>query len=209
MKEQTYITVCLFMIVIGTFLLCHNFLMIQKLEVYNQMNLKLYALEEKDKEKIEGVDVEVAAEDVVSEEESYLPQGPGREYIGTLAIPRIRLRLGLVSPDSRYNNIDSNITIISPSSMPDVAKGNLIIAGHSGTGYLAFFKNLYKLEVGDTASVTYQQQQYNYRLVNIYYEEKLGYVTIQRDTSKKTLTLITCTKDNDRMQTIYIFEEII
>ena len=110
--------------------------------------------------------------------------------------------------NSIYNNIESNITIIQPSSMPDVEKGNLIIAGHSGTGYLAFFRNLYKLQKGDQASITYQQKTYRYQLVNIYSEEKTGYVSIYRDRNKKTLTLITCTKDNDHMQTIYIFEAI-
>lgn len=193
------------MITIGLFLLAHNFLMIQKLAVFNKMDLLLYALKEPVSEK-ENINVEVETDDVASDEVE--PSGPAKQYIATLAIPAISLRLGLVSPDSIYNNIESNITIIQPSSMPDVEKGNLIIAGHSGTGYLAFFRNLYKLQKGDQASITYQQKTYRYQLVNIYSEEKTGYVSIYRDRNKKTLTLITCTKDNDHMQTIYIFEAI-
>jgi len=212
MKEKAYITICLLLITIGIFLLSYNFLMIQKLAVYNYMDLKLFSLKETEEEnkqttEFEDLDVPVDVKDVVSEEQNQYT-GPVKEYIATLQIPSISLRLGLVSPSSPYNHVDSNITIISPSSMPDVEKGNLIIAGHSGTGYLAFFRNLYKLELGQEASVTYQQQRYTYRLANIYNEEKNGFVSIRRNVNKKTLTLITCTKDSDTMQTIYVFEEV-
>ena len=205
MRNKIFILLSLLMITIGLFLLAHNFLMIQKLAVFNKMDLLLYALKEPVSEK-ENINVEVETDDVASDEVE--PSGPAKQYIATLAIPAISLRLGLVSPDSIYNNIESNITIIQPSSMPDVEKGNLIIAGHSGTGYLAFFRNLYKLQKGDQASITYQQKTYRYQLVNIYSEEKTGYVSIYRDRNKKTLTLITCTHDDDYNQSIYIFEEV-
>lgn len=210
MKEKTYITICLLAITLGFYLLIHNFFMSQKIEVFNQMDLKLYTLEKQQAQEEtktdENINVEVEVNDVESDE-IIEPIVDDREYIGTLKIPAISLYLGLVSPDSKYNNVDSNITIIQPSSMPDVSKGNLIIAGHSGTGYLAFFKNLYKLNIGDIASIDYQQKIYHYRLVKIYYETKSGYVSIYRNYDKKTLTLITCTKDDDTKQTIYIFEE--
>ena len=41
------------------------------------------------------------------------------------------------------------------SNYPDVAKGNLILASHSGTSSISFFKNLYKLEVNDDVYVNY------------------------------------------------------
>ncbi len=211
MREKIYITICLLLITIGVFLLAHNFLMTQKLAVFNYMNLKLYALNEKTPEhttNYEDIDVIVDVEDVVSEESNTNHDtAPHKEYIATLQIPAISLQLGLVSPDSPYNNVNSNITIIQPSSMPDVERGNLIVAGHSGTGYLAFFRNLYKLEVGAEATIVYQKQTYHYHLANIYTAEKNGFVSIRRDTNKKTLTLITCTKDSDTTQTIYIFEQ--
>ena len=43
---------------------------------------------------------------------------------------------------------------------------------------------------------------------NIYYEKKTGTVRILRDKNKTTLTLITCTKDDEAHQTIYIAELI-
>lgn len=135
-RKKIVITISLLIISFGLFLLSYNYFMEQKLAVYNSMNLQLYSLEGPEEE---DLSVQVEVNDIEGEEEP-VPEVSGREYIATLKIPAISLNLGLVSPDSPYNNVDSNITIISPSDMPDVEKGNLIIAGHSGTGYLAFFE---------------------------------------------------------------------
>ena len=62
------------------------------------------------------------------------------------------------------------------------------------------------MALGDTASIYYNNKKYNYKIVNIYTDNKDGTVTIYRDESKNTMTLITCTKDDDTKQTIYILE---
>ena len=63
------------------------------------------------------------------------------------------------------------------------------------------------MQLGDIAKVTYNNQQYKYRLVKIEEQPKVGVVAIHRDNyNVRALTLITCTKDNDYTQTIYIFE---
>ena len=56
------------------------------------------------------------------------------------------------------------------------------------------------------ASINYKNKKYNYKVVNIYNETKDGTVTIYRDETKSCLTLITCTKDDDSKQTVYILE---
>ena len=94
----------------------------------------------------------------------------------------------------------------SNSTYPDIENGNLIIAGHSGTGYKAFFKNLYKLGISDIARVEYNGRVYTYQITKIYEQKKTGRLAIYRDEQKTTLTLITCTKDSDDKQTIYILE---
>lgn len=129
-------------------------------------------------------------------------------YIGTLEIPKINLKKGFVSPNSKYNDINYNVTIIDGFDYPDVDKGNFILAAHSGTGPLALFKNLYKLGTGDIAKVTYKGKLYTYKIVKIYTVKKQGYLTIYRNPNKTTLTLITCTKDNKKLQTVYIAELI-
>ena len=93
------------------------------------------------------------------------------------------------------------------SSYPDEEKGNVIIIGHSGNYSNSYFGNLYQLEINDTASIQYQGKTYHYKIVNIYNEEKDGTVTIYRDETKNCLTLITCTKDDDTKQTVYILEQ--
>lgn len=129
-------------------------------------------------------------------------------YIGQLSIPKISLKRGFVSKESKYNNIEYNITITNEADYPDVPMGNFILMAHSGNAYISFFDKLYKLEIGDEASVSYNAVTYNYRLTNVYNQAKTGTVAIYRNPSVKTLTLITCTHNDDYNQTIYIFEEI-
>ena len=128
------------------------------------------------------------------------------KYYGVLEIPRISLKRGFYNLGNRYNNIEYNVTMVEGSSMPDVTNGNLILMAHSGDAYISYFENLYKLAVGDMAYVTYKGTKYSYKIVNIYNVEKNGRVTIYRNYDKTTLTLITCTKNNDTSQTVYIAE---
>ena len=116
------------------------------------------------------------------------------------------LKRGFYGLDSRYNNIKYNVTLVEGSSLPDVYQGNLILMAHSGDSYISFFAYLYKLNVGDDCFVTYNGNSYHYVIVNIYEVEKNGIVSIRRNKEKNTLTLITCTKDNDYSQTVYIAE---
>ena len=78
----------------------------------------------------------------------------------------------------------------------------------SSCGNISFFAYLYKLEIGNIAYITYHGNQYTYQLVNRYDVPKIGVVSIKRDYNKTCLTLITCTKDNDSLQTVYIFEQV-
>lgn len=128
-------------------------------------------------------------------------------YFGVLEIPKIRLKRGFYNVDSKYNNIDQNVTMVQGSTMPDVG-GNLILMAHSGNAYVSYFAYLYKLEVGDECYIIYNGQSYHYIITNIYDVEKNGVVNIEANPSKTSLTLITCTKDSDSLQTVYIAEEV-
>ena len=129
-----------------------------------------------------------------------------KEFIGYLEIKKINLKQGLVSKKSYYNDVNYNIQMLESSDYPDKNLGNVILAGHSGTGYLAFFKNLYKLKIDDEAKITYKNYIYTYKIVNIYNVPKTGKVAINRDSHKTCLTLITCTHDSKTEQTVYILE---
>ena len=101
-----------------------------------------------------------------------------------------------------------NIQTINPSDYPDVEKGNLILAAHSGTSSISYFKNLYQLTTNDKINILYNNQKYVYNIVKIYTVPKTGEVAIYRNEEKTTLTLITCTKNDDTTQTVYIAELI-
>lgn len=128
------------------------------------------------------------------------------KYLGVLEIPRVHLKRGFYNTDNKYNDIKYNVMFLPGSDLPDVQNGNLILVAHSGTGYNSYFRYLYRLNIGDTASVTYNGNVYNYRIVNIYNVDKVGWVDVVRNESKTCLTLITCTKDDDNHQTIYVAE---
>lgn len=129
-------------------------------------------------------------------------------FIGYLEIPKINLKNGFVDKKSKDNTVEKNITILSTAAYPDQAGGNFILAAHSGNGGIAYFNNLYKLSKGDTAIVTYKNKRYTYQFVDIYTQAKTGTAAIYRNMNKTVLTLITCTNNDNRKQTIYIAELI-
>ena len=179
-------------------------------EVFEEMRLAIFELNiNKNNTTINNVNTEnltVTNENTEVAEEN--DKKANYSYIGELSVPKIKLRRGFVSKESRYNNIEYNITIANEADYPDVPMGNFILMAHSGNAYISFFDKLYRLEIGDEASVSYNAVTYNYRLTKIYNQAKTGTVAIYRDVTKKTLTLITCTHNDDYNQTIYIFEEI-
>ena len=129
-----------------------------------------------------------------------------KEYIGYLEISKINLKQGLVSKNSYYNNVNRNIQMLSTSDYPDKDRGNVILASHSGSSSISYFKNLYKLSVDDEAKIYYKGNIYTYKIVNIYNVPKVGTINIIRDVNKTGLTLITCTKGSKTEQTVYILE---
>ena len=190
-----------FVITIGGFFILYNFISDKKLFAYDYMNEQIY-----DNRETEIYDVNTTEVNTDEEETNTKNYQDIESYIGYLEMPKIKFRRGFYNITSKLNTVEANIEIIKGSDMPDVTNGNLIIAGHSGTGWKAFFKNLYKLEVGDEAIVTYAGINYKYKITNIYKQKNTGTVSIKRNYDKTTLTLITCTKDDSSTQTIYIAE---
>ena len=127
------------------------------------------------------------------------------EYLGILEIKKIKLRKGFYKLNSNLNNVDKNITIVSSSDMPNVNKGNLILASHSGNSSVSYFRYLNKLDMEDIASIYYLGKKYDYKLINYYDVDKNGSVQIIKNNDINTLTLITCKKNTDK-QTVFIFE---
>lgn len=120
------------------------------------------------------------------------------DYIAVIKISKIHLEKGICSKESLCNNLNHNIEILNESDYPDKDKGNFILAGHSGSGSIAYFKNLYKLSLGDNISIFYNGMEYRYKVKNIYDIEKTGRADIVRNMDKSTLTLITCRQGTNK-----------
>lgn len=126
-------------------------------------------------------------------------------YIAVLKIPKIGLERGLVDPNSYLNNVNYNLEWLDESSMPDEEKGNVIIAGHSGSARISYFRKLDKLDIDDEISIDYQNKNYTYKVTDKYLIEKTGSAEIIKNKNKNTLTLITC-KHNTNYQIVIIAE---
>ncbi len=125
-------------------------------------------------------------------------------YIMLLEIPKINLKRGLYQKNSKYNDIEYNVAILKEADMPNKENGNLILAGHNGTGEIAFFNKLDRLQTGDLVYIYYDEIKYIYEINNIYDVEKTGQVTINRDKDQSVITLITCKKNVKTKQVVYI-----
>lgn len=129
------------------------------------------------------------------------------EYIAILRIPKINLKRGLVDKNSTYNDIKYNIMIHKSSDSPSEEGGNLILLAHSGNSNISFFKNLYKMKLDDIIYLDYNNNTYKYKLINIYDIEKNGKAPIRKNTTKSSITLITC-RNNTNKQIVLIGELI-
>lgn len=198
LSKNAKVTLGILLLFLGISCLLFTYFKTIKSNIFNEKNLKYF----------EEVDIAENIEEVVDEtvpEETTTPV-INYNYIGYLDIPKINLKRGFVSLNSKYNSISYNVMLIKGSSMPDVKNGNLILAAHRGNSSVSFFDKLYKLNLGDEASVTYNDKIYTYKLVNTYLEAKDGTIAIYRDENKTTLTLITCTRGDKKTQTVFIFE---
>ena len=212
LKNSTVILVGIILISLGIIFGFMEYLQEKKEKVFSDMNILLYESETPDViDSEEEVEEEKEKEKKEKEEEKQTtsePQSsaPRYQYVGTLEIPKINVKRGFLNLESQYNNVDYNVTVIKGSNFPDVEKGNLILAAHSGPCSYCYFDKLYKLSKGDIAYVTYGGNKYSYKIVDIYEVKKTGTVAIYRDYSKKVLTLITCTRNSKTKQTVYILE---
>ena len=201
------------LVFIGVIIISWNYFLKMREEVFSDMKISMMDVDKKTgKENKVASDVPVANNVTVSEDtdnssnKNY--EVDYSKYLGVLEIPKIGLKRGFYNTDSKYNNIQYNVTLVDGSNLPDVVGGNLILMAHSGDAYISFFAYLYRLNVGDVAYVTYNGVKYKYNIVNIYNVPKTGLARIIRDHSKTTLTMITCTKNDDYSQTIYIAERV-
>lgn len=212
-KKSQIILIGSLLVFIGIIVLGWNSFLALREEVYSDLKLKIVLNNEDGEEVLTTISAptnvkeeDVAPQEVV-EEPKYVPINYD-QYLGVLEIPKIGLKRGFYGTDNKYNDIRYNVTMVKGSTLPDVEGGNLILVAHSGDAYISFFAYLWRLNIDDVAYVTYNKVKYTYKIIDIYEVPKVGQVTINKNTSKSALTLITCTKNNDYTQTVYILEQV-
>lgn len=194
-------------ILCGLIILSSQYLLNKKTALFEYINMQLYFNQFEDIPE----EPEVVVEPEPEEPEEPVEPEPvepviTESYIAVLEIPKIDLKKGIYKMGSKYNTVSRNVAILSPSNYPDVKGGNFVLAAHSGNGYLSFFKNLYKLSTGDLAYVYYDNNKYIYKITYIYKQPKTGTINVYRPYDKTTLMLITCTKNDESTQTVYVAE---
>lgn len=206
LKKSQILLLGSLLVFVGICILCSEYVGRMKDDVFNDMNFKinegLVAVESDD----EATDVPITNNLPEDNKQVIQPTVDYSKYLGVLEIPKVGLKRGFYNLDSKYNDIQYNVTLVKGSNMPDVVNGNLILMAHSGDAAVSYFAYLYILKIGDKAYVTYNGNRYAYQVVNIYDVPKTGRVKIVRSYEATTLTLITCTKNNDKAQTVYILE---
>lgn len=200
-KNKNWIVIfsSLLLIILGVAIIGgkHLYLYLSKLE--NDIKIEEYF-----EDPIVETEEVIIVDDEVKEEKQSTPINT-EKYIAVLEIPKINLKRGIYAKNSKLNNVNKNVYLLKESNMPDEEKGNFILAGHSGTAYFSYFKNLPKLDIGDVAYVYYKGGRYGYKLINNYEMIKNGKANIIRNGEKTTMTLITCKHNTDK-QLVYIFE---
>lgn len=191
-----------------------SFLIIVGIGLFSGKYLYNYFLDKKEDSKIDDfyeIQEQITddvVEDTTSDKENneeIKTQVKNENFVAVIRINKIGLEKGLYNKESSYNNVNKNIQILKDSSYPDVENGNFIIAGHSGNGRTAYFKNLHQLQNGDEVNVFYNGSQYKYKVVNMYDIEKTGTANIIRNASISTLTMVTC-RHNTNKQIIVVCE---
>lgn len=150
-KNKNWIVIfsSLLLIILGVAIIGgkHLYLYLSKLE--NDIKIEEYF-----EDPIVETEEVIIVDDGVKEEKQSTPINT-EKYIAVLEIPKINLKRGIYAKNSKLNNVNKNVYLLKESNMPNEEKGNYILAGHSGTAYFSYFKNLPKLDIGDVAYVYY------------------------------------------------------
>ncbi len=112
--------------------------------------------------------------------------------IMTISIEKINLNRKIYSKNSKLNDIDKNVIIMEESDYPDEINSTVILGAHSGTGDIAYFKDLDKLSKGDVITLTYKNKKYKYMVDSLSKDRKDGKIKITYCSNNKRLILYTC-----------------
>ncbi len=114
-----------------------------------------------------------------------------RPKVNTIIIPALNLKQQIFDGQSEYT-LNKGLWHLPATSNPKTG-GNTVIAGHRFIyGSSSPFFHLDKLKVGDTITVYWQNERYDYEVNNVQVVPPTQ-VSILQNTKEPKLTLFTCT----------------
>ena len=185
-------------IIIGSFLIMFGLILGLGKYFYN------FALNKVDEIKVETfLENKQPSGNVIHSKNYIIYKTSKNNYYAIIEIPSISLKKGLINKESKYNNVNKNIETLKNSDTPDVVGGSVLLASHSGNSRVSYFKNLYRVNIGDSINIYYNNYKYEYKITDIYNQEKTGAITYQyKNTSMIVLT--TCNQQQKGKQIIVI-----
>lgn len=112
------------------------------------------------------------------------------DIIGIINIAKINAKLPIKSYFSE-KEVKSSVGHLPESAKPGEI-GNCIIAGHRARAKGRLFNRLDELEAGDTISITYNSQNFEYMVIDKMIVEPTNTSVLDVDEDDYILTLITC-----------------
>ena len=181
MKEKKPLSLMIFILTIATFCSYHIYYYV--IDKANDNLVRNY----------NTIDKEEDSEPVVSKLEQ-----KEETFFAILEIPKINLIEGFYNIDSSKNNVNKHVTLLKDSTMPNKNGSIIYLAAHSGTGYIAYFKDLDKLSIEDVINIKYQNKTYSYSINDIYEVPKNGTIMVNHNIHENYLVLTTCSKNKNQ-----------
>lgn len=125
--------------------------------------------------------------------------------IWVLDIPKIGLKEIVNIADIKSNKING-VVLFNNYGRPNKKYSNTIIGAHSGTGWNAYFNNIYKLIFGDEIIIYYNAVVYKYKVINNYDTDETDLTPLNKIEKRTTITLITCMSNNRKKRVIVVAE---
>lgn len=124
-------------------------------------------------------------------------------YTAIVEIPVINLKKGVVDSTENFKSINYAISVDKNSNYPN-EKGNFILYAHSGNIYIAYFRNLNKVNINDDVYVYFNGVKYHYIIYDKYDIEKSGKAKVITSKNDNFITLITCNQDRKGYQVVVV-----
>lgn len=130
-----------------------------------------------------------------------------KEDIWIIDIEKIKLR-HIITLSSIYSKNINGVVLFKEYGRPDRENSNTIIGAHSGIGPNALFNDIDRLEVGDDITICYKRVYFTYMVVNKYQVDEHNLSPLNKGRNTRTLTLMTCDRNNLKKRTIVVAELI-